>query len=198
MPLSRPPSRRPTRAWSDERLVAACVAGDNHAWEALLLKYKNLIYSIPINYGASPDDASDIFQAVCMDLMHELPRLRRVESLPAWIATVARHRSFHWKRGAVKRLTREGTDLDSAPPAVLAADEDDLVERAQHEQGVREAIDRLPERCQRMVRMLFFEHPPRPYAEVAAALGLAQGSIGFIRGRCLQKLQRLLEDAGYS
>lgn len=174
------------------------MAGDNHAWEVLLLKYKNLIYSIPIKYGASPDDANDIFQAVCMDLLHELPRLRRVESLPAWIATVARHRSFHWKRRMVARATREGTALDSTDPAVIATDDDDVVERAQHEQGVREAIDRLPERCQRMVRMLFFEHPPRPYAEVAAALGLAQGSIGFIRGRCLQKLQRLLADAGYS
>ena len=33
--------------------------------------------------------------------------------------------------------------------------------------------------------MLFFETPARPYQEVARRLGLAAGSIGFIRGRCL-------------
>lgn len=198
MAPTRSTGSRPHRSWSDQRLVAACLAGDADGWEALLAKYKNLIYSIPIKYGAAPDDAADIFQAVCIDVLNELPRLRRVESLPAWIATVARHRAFHWKRGTVKRVGREGTELDEAPPVALASHDRDLLEAAEHEQAIRDAIARLPERCQRMVTMLFFEQPPRPYAEVAAALGLAQGSIGFIRGRCLQKLQRLLEEAGYS
>ena len=44
--------------------------------------------------------------------------------------------------------------------------------------------------------MLFYEHPKTPYAEVARRLGLAQGSIGFIRSRCLKRLQRNLEDLG--
>jgi hypothetical protein len=45
--------------------------------------------------------------------------------------------------------------------------------------------------------MLFFEAPPRPYQQVAAALGLATGSIGFIRGRCLARLRRQLEQLGF-
>jgi DNA-directed RNA polymerase specialized sigma24 family protein len=45
--------------------------------------------------------------------------------------------------------------------------------------------------------MLFFEHPPRPYEEVASSLGLAVGSIGFIRGRCLKKLRDLLTEKGF-
>ena len=45
---------------------------------------------------------------------------------------------------------------------------------------------------------LFFSEPPLPYAEVAKRrLGLATGSIGFIRGRCLKKLQRALQDSGF-
>jgi len=35
------------------------------------------------------------------------------------------------------------------------------------------------------------------YQEVAKRLGLATGSIGFIRGRCLRRLQRALEKAGF-
>jgi hypothetical protein len=45
--------------------------------------------------------------------------------------------------------------------------------------------------------MLFFEQPPRPYNEVAQALGLATGSIGFIRGRCLGRLQKILAELGF-
>ena len=42
--------------------------------------------------------------------------------------------------------------------------------------------------------MLFYEQPARPYADIARSLGLAEGSIGFIRGRCLGKLRKLLEE----
>jgi hypothetical protein len=44
---------------------------------------------------------------------------------------------------------------------------------------------------------LFFVHPPRSYQDIAAGLDLAVGSIGFIRGRCLEKLRRRLEEQGF-
>ena len=65
------------------------------------------------------------------------------------------------------------------------------------EQAVRNALSELSPRCERMVRMLFFETPPRPYEEVAKELGIATGSIGFIRGRCLGKLKQQLENMGF-
>jgi hypothetical protein len=48
-----------------------------------------------------------------------------------------------------------------------------------------------------MIELLFFESPPLPYAEVAHRLRLAQGSIGFIRGRCLERLKKILEAKGF-
>ena len=40
-------------------------------------RYKDLVFSIPLRYGAPQQDAADIFQAVWFDLFNELPRLRR-------------------------------------------------------------------------------------------------------------------------
>ena len=39
------------------------------AWSGLIEKYKNLIFSIPIKMGIPRDDAADIFQAVCVELL---------------------------------------------------------------------------------------------------------------------------------
>ena len=72
----------PDVTWSDARLIRACLNGNEHAWSALIAKYKNLIYSIPMKYGASPEDAADIFQAVCLELFSELPRLRKPDCVP--------------------------------------------------------------------------------------------------------------------
>jgi hypothetical protein len=59
--------RGPNVTWSDSRLIRACLTGNEHAWAALIDKYKNLMYSIPVKYGASPEDAADIFKR-CLEL----------------------------------------------------------------------------------------------------------------------------------
>ena len=61
---------------------------------------------------------------------------------------------------------------------------------------MRSAIEQLPPRCQVLVRLLFYEDPPLPYEAVAQRLGLATGSIGLTRSRCLKKLQRILDGTG--
>lgn len=184
------------RAWSDDRLVQACVEGDAIAWAALIERYKHLIYSVPFKYRAGPEDAADIFQAVCLELFTTLPRLRKVQSLRSWLLTVAAHQCFHWKQRQRKRVEREQEleDADAVAEAPMAPEIQTALER---DQSVRDAVRQLPPRCQELVRLLFFEEPPVPYKDVAARLGLATGSIGFIRGRCLRRLQHVLEDAGF-
>jgi DNA-directed RNA polymerase specialized sigma24 family protein len=71
------------------------------------------------------------------------------------------------------------------------------IEQSERAQMVREAVARLKPRCAEMIRLLFFKDPPAPYLEVARRLGLATGSIGFIRGRCLGQLQKLLAKMGF-
>ena len=91
-------SAAPLPDWSNTRLVAECLAGNERAWAALLERYKNLIYSIPLRYGTPHQDAADIFQAVCLDLFNELPRLRDAEALQGWLIRVTTHKCYHWRR----------------------------------------------------------------------------------------------------
>ena len=84
----------PSDAWTDLRLVRACLDGSEDAWNAILDKYKRLIYSIPIKHGFSPEDASDIFQSVCVELLKELPRLREPRALAGWLIKVTAHKCF--------------------------------------------------------------------------------------------------------
>lgn len=182
---------------SDSELVAACLAGHDEAWSALIARYKRLIYSVPFRYGATPDDAADIFQAVCLELYAELGKLRKVDSLRSWLMTVTTHQSFHWKQRQRKRLTREGTELDEQIIEATTGTEGDPLVAIEQAQVLHQAIDLLSPRCQELVRLLFFSDPPMPYGKVAATLGLATGSIGFIRGRCLKRLQDELAKLGF-
>ncbi|MGH9737160.1 MAG: RNA polymerase sigma factor [Candidatus Acidiferrales bacterium] len=184
----------------DSQLVRECLRGSEAAWSALIDKYKNLIYSIPIKYGLSPDDATDIFQAVCLEMLSGLPNLRRPKALPKWIMQVAMHKCLHYKRQLL-RVSTVGSAEDmpdrGALPAIETPNAEKLLREAEEEQSFRDAIAGLPPRCQQLIRMLFFEEPVRPYQEIAIELGLAPGSIGFIRQRCLDKLRTKLEQAGF-
>src|SRR5438270_2690458 len=190
IPLAAPPQI----AAEDERLVQECLSGDEQAWNRLIDKYKRLIYSVPVKYALSPEDAADVFQGVCVELFTNLQKLRKVESLRSWLITVATHKCFHIKK------RRQDVELDAMEQEVaeeIAAAPPDTLQEIQQEQMVRDAVQLLPPRCAELVKMLFFEQPPVPYNELAKRLGLATGSIGIIRGRCLNRLQKILSELGF-
>jgi RNA polymerase sigma factor (sigma-70 family) len=179
----------------DSQLVHACVAGDEHAWAALIEKYKRLIYSIPIRYGIDRENAAEIFQSVCVELFCELRKIRKAESIKWWLITVTARKCLRWKnrRGAEINVDDVGCiDLiyssDAAP---------EILQQAAREQYLRDSIAELSSRCRELIQLLFYVNPPLPYAEIARKLGLATGSIGFIRGRCLGKLRNKLSQVDF-
>lgn len=178
----------------DADLVRQCLQGKEDAWNSLLARYKNLIFSIPIKYGFSQDEAKDVFQAVCLDLVHELARLRDPQAIAGWLIRVTHNKCYHHKREKLRFVASEEAPENS--PAERNEIPEDLLQQVQRDQAVRVAIGELSTRCQQLVKKLFFELPARPYQEVAQELGLAVGSIGFIRRRCLNKLRDRLEELG--
>lgn len=181
-------------SWSNERLVRECRKGNEAAWSALIDKYKNLIFSVPIKFGLSREDAADIFQAVCVDLLSSLDKLREPQALPKWLMQTSYHKCLRIKKQELRLVddveTIEETQADTKElPG-------EMLNQLEREQLLRDSITSLTPRCQQMVRLLFFEDPPRPYDQVAEQLGLAVGSIGFIRGRCLKRLREQLEKGG--
>ena len=188
-------SAKPEAKWNDTRLVKECLSGDEAAWAQLIDKYKALIYSIPIKYNLPPQEAADVFQSTCVELLVRLPELREPRALPKWLMQVAHHECYRVKRLS-KRVVSRDSEENSPEPEVPPIAES-LVQQTQEEQMLREAITVLTPQCRRLVEMLFFESPSRPYAEVAAELGLALGSIGFTRQKCIERLRRRLEELGF-
>ena len=189
-------SKTPAPSWSNERLVDACLAGDGQAWSALVEKYKNLTYAVVVRYGVPGTEAPDLFQSIWLDAFNDLPNLRNKDALKSWLITLTRRKCYHWKRRQRQQSLHERGELEDEDLEAQAAIDPTILEDLERDQLVREGILRLPRRCARMIRMLFFDQPPVPYQQVADSLGLAVGSIGFIRGRCLKKLQKVLEAMG--
>src|SRR6202795_2164619 len=142
-------------AWPDARLVRECIAGSEEAWCALIFKYKNLIFSIPVKYGFSADDSTDIFQAVCLDLLSELPKLRKVKALPKWIMQVTAQKFFHRKHPHTRPEVPapSAREFERSTPSRAV----EILREAEDEQSLRQAMAELPPRCRELLHMLFYE-----------------------------------------
>src|ERR1700689_160519 len=198
---SSPPSEQATglsesRFDDDTRLVHECLRGEEAAWSELVSEYKNLIFSIPVKRGFSQEEAADVFQSVCLDLVNQLTSLREPRALAGWLIRVTHNKCFHH----IKDKLRQGVQEEDPPELAVPAEElaENQLRELEREQRLRSALRALSVPCRRLVEMLFFETPPRPYQEIAKSLTLATGSIGFIRARCLDRLRKKMEEMGFA
>lgn len=194
-PVTDGVATRPAVEWDDTHLVKECLSGREEAWSLLIEKYKALIYSVPVKYGLPVHEAADVFQATCMELLVRLTELREPRALPMWLIQVAHHQCYRWKRQSQRMISRDSQPHLPEPETPAMAE--DLIQQTQDEQMLREAMTVLSPKCRRLIDLLFFQTPPRPYSEVASELGLAVGSIGFTRQKCIERLRRKLSDLGF-
>lgn len=180
----------------DARLVAACLRHDHAAWSALVARYQKLVYAIVRRTGLDDATAADVFQTVFMRLLQQLPRLDQPSRLQAWIVTTAKREALLQRRRGQRTVSLHGDDgEDTIDPADEALLPEQWLDEQQQQQRVRQAVQRLDERCRALVELLFRDEDERlPYDEVAARLGMPVGSLGPTRSRCLDKLRRLVND----
>lgn len=177
---------------TDEELIAACRNGSQDAWETLVRRYRRLIFAIPRRAGFDEDVASDVFQQVFAILVKNIDRIQQPSQIHAWLVTTARRETIRLIRLNKERQLRnaygdeETLDLAASIPdkSPLA---DEVLLGLETQNRVRIAVESLDERCRRLLEMLFYRNSPPAYADIAAELGISEGSIGPTRARCLQK-----------
>ena len=179
---------------SDQALILRCRRGSAGAWHQLLNKYEDLVYSIPLRYGLSRDDAADIAQITFTILIQSLDGLSEDSRLGPWLVTVARRHTWRLlQRNRRERANEhlEGTDI--ARSAVLLGKSDaDTIEHWELSEWLAAGLSKMGEPCRELLRALYFEPEQSSYAEVAERLGRPVGSIGPTRARCLSRLRQVL------
>ncbi|WP_328604820.1 sigma-70 family RNA polymerase sigma factor [Amycolatopsis sp. NBC_00345] len=134
-------------------------------------------------------DAEDACQSAWLDFLRRPVVLRDQTRLGGWLTTVARRHAAR----AIAGRARDGAAPDTQPvaspeAAFLAAERDTALWRA---------VDRLPDRHRRLLVLLAY-CPDLSPREVAAALGVAPGSLSALRRRCFATLRHRLTSEGFS
>jgi RNA polymerase sigma factor (sigma-70 family) len=177
-------------------LVTRVGEGDQEAWNEIIERFAPLVWSICLRYQLDRQDIDDVGQSVWLLLLEHIGSLREAAALPGWLATTTRHECLRVLR-ASRRQDYAGLPPDEQMPSDPAAAtvEQELID-AERNAALRAALAELPDRCRELLSMLISDPPPA-YTEISAALGIAVGSIGPIRARCLDRLRRSPHLAGF-
>jgi DNA-directed RNA polymerase specialized sigma24 family protein len=112
--------------------------------------------------------------------------VRDAQAITRWLCTAARREAWRVSKAATRTRPVEDDVLAARMPTESSPESE--VVTLDDKAALWAAITRLPERCQRLLRIVAWE--PRPdYSSVADTLGMPIGSIGPTRRRCLDKLR---------
>lgn len=172
-------------------LVRLAAAGDRGAWEALVVRFERLVWSVTRSHRLSDADAADVCQTSWLRLLEHLDDLRNPDALSGWLATITRNECLRVLRQQQRTIP---TEDDKIPQETVPAEVDARLLARERDAALWKAFATLSSRCQALLRMLSSDPPPS-YEDVSGALGMPTGSIGPTRRRCLATLERALAGA---
>jgi len=170
----------------ESALIDRCLAGDDTAFDQIVLRYQDMVFSLSCRLLGGHDEAVDLSQEVFLQVYRKLSSFRRDASLRTWIYRIvinrAKNRQRWWKRRInemtavpieeAETRTRSGAALfltsgDIAPDEALA--------RKEQGQILHRAIEKLP--FDQRTILLLKEIEGLSYEEISTTLDLPLGTV---------------------
>ncbi|MBO3748430.1 sigma-70 family RNA polymerase sigma factor [Streptosporangiaceae bacterium NEAU-GS5] len=176
-------------------LFLAAAHGDAAAWKALVEGLSPLVWGVVRAHRLAEADAQEVFQTTWFRLAQNLARIREPERVGTWLATTARNECLKVLRHTRRVAPADDEVFEQIPddrtPELAVLEAEEAAAEAERVRLLWRAYRLLGDSCRELLRVLMGA-PPRGYEEAAAALGMAIGSIGPTRRRCLDRLRVLM------
>ncbi len=186
----------------ESTLIDRCLAGDDTAFDQIVLRYQDMVFSLSSRLLGSYDEAVDLSQEVFLQIYRKLSSFRRDASLRTWIYRIvinrAKNRQRWWKRriNEMTALPIEEAEArtGSSRGACLASDEiapDEALARKEQGQILHRAIEKLP--FDQRTILLLKEIEGLSYEEISTTLDLPLGTVKSRLARARQSLRESLD-----
>ena len=147
---------------SDERLIALYVDGNNEAFDVLIDRHKDRVYSYILHYVKNPELADDIFQETFVKAIVTIKQNRYVENgrFSAWITRIAHNLIFDYFR---KEKSENLQSTDAGDNNIINRKElseatvEDHIILSQIETDIHRLIMALPENQREVLQLRYFK-----------------------------------------
>ncbi len=168
-------------------------SGDPAALDDLVRVMSPILWHVVRATGLDKEQSEDVVQTAWLALVRSAETVGDPQAVARWLCTTARREAWRVGKTAGRSTAVEEDTLEWHLPSQASPESEVVLNDEQSR--LWESVKVLPERCQRLLRIVAME--PRPdYARIAGELKMPIGSIGPTRGRCLDKLRTELLRTG--
>lgn len=153
---------------TDEELVRLFASGDTPAFEELVHRHENRIYSLCLRMLGRPEDARDATQETFLSALRKLPSFRGDAAFTTWLHRVAINASYDILR---KRKRRAEEALPDDPGQAAG----DVAETTAEAVDVQAALGRVPAEFRAV--LVLHDVQDLPYDEIAEILDVPVGTV---------------------
>jgi RNA polymerase sigma-70 factor (ECF subfamily) len=162
----------------DADLIARAAAGDHVAFHAIVERHRSMVYRVAYQFAGNHHDAEDIAQDVFIKVYRSLDRFRQDAQLTSWMYRIVMNACIDYRRRhapasaapfgeeAEQKMLNTPEEAPDPEERAYAGELGDVLEAE---------IQRLPP-GQRLV-FIMRHHQGLKLGEIAAALGLAEGTV---------------------
>jgi RNA polymerase sigma-70 factor (ECF subfamily) len=183
------------RATADSDLIARAAAGDAAAFHTLVERHRAMVYRLAYQFAGNHHDAEDIAQDVFIKVYRSLDRFRHDAQVTSWLYRIVMNACIdHRRRSAPAGWApfTEDAELKMANTAEEAPGPEEQAYGGQIGEVLAGEIARLPP-GQRLV-FTMRHHEGLKLSEIAAALGLAEGTVKRQLHAAVHRLRAALAD----
>ncbi len=181
-PKTGPGMGRAVAAMTDEQLIAQVQQGHKRAFDELVRRYKNRLYSFILRMVADPVEAEELAQDTLIRAYIHADKYREIARFSTWLFTIATNLVRNRIRQRKRRprtipLDPAPEDDDERPvdPPAVGADPSLRVEGEELGQLIAEATARIPEKYR--IPFLLREVEQLSYEEIQQVTGLKLGTV---------------------
>jgi RNA polymerase sigma factor (sigma-70 family) len=165
---ARPPD---ADAAAEAALVERVRAGDPAAFDALVTAYMRRAFSVAYRLMGQREDAEDLVQETFLAVLEKIHTFQPGRPFSPWFFRVLVNRGLNARKS---RSLRSVDEIPESAATSLASPERDA-ERAELRDGVKTAMEALPDRQRTIVRLFELEGFSSP--EIAEILGISEGTV---------------------
>lgn len=182
---------------TEKKLIELSVSGDIEAFETLIQSHQKRVYNIALRMTGNPEDAQELAQDAIVRAFTSIGKFRGDSSFSTWLyrITINVCTDFLRKRrkttvismeqGPVSNENNQGIQIEEEAPGP-----DELAEKKQLKELVREAIDLLSDEHKQV--LILRDIMDMSYKEIANTLNVNEGTIKSRLNRARAGLKKII------
>jgi RNA polymerase sigma-70 factor (ECF subfamily) len=185
---------------TDAELIVLCQKKDSRAFEELIKRHQRTVYALLYRLAPDWNDTSDLAQEVFIRMWRSIGNLRNPSAFRSWLSQIVTNLFYDELRKRPRQLptvsmdepldSEEGGDSTTRDIKDKSAGPDELCQRKEMTEVVRQAMTRLPEQFRTAIILREFEG--LSYEEIALITNTEIGTVKSRIARARAKIQEMV------